>query len=466
MKMIRVLVFISVHILLAACDRQGQITLTASPHTITPSPIIPISPTTSTSTNIPVPTATLVPTASPTATRTLRPSPTTTTYNEISDGIEFWTYGGSLNDNAVDVLLLDDGGMLLAGLANNPGPSHRITQGNARLVRTNASGEIIWQKDYGGEVDALFNSVIQAGEDAYVAVGAIAGSYQLDESDIYLVKIDGNGSELWVHTFGGLGMDHGKRVVQTTDGGFILTGATADSYVTGNLYEGNLILIKTDTEGNEIWTHTYGEEILYLAWAVAQAPDGGYVVTGWEAKTIADRDVIVIKTDSEGNLEWSRSWDLDPGDRDGGFDSIITSDGYIVVACIQSMDSGTIGATLIKLDLQGNEIWKQSYGNGEVGNEFWDIMEDADGGYVLSGVVIHSINPTTGRFVDDGWIVKTDADGEVLWEYVFAREGYEQLLLSAAIVLPGGGYVFVGAASLTGEDYSDILWLKLTEPPD
>jgi hypothetical protein len=464
MKMIRVLVFIAVLLLPVACDRQGQNTQTASPHTNTPSPIIPLSPTTSPPTDTLAPTATHVPTASPSVTLTPRPTPTTTTHNEILDGVEFWTYGGRLNDNAVDVLLLDDGGMLLAGLANNPGPSHRITRGNARLVRTNAAGGIVWQKDYGGEVDALFESVVQAGDDAYVLVGSIAGSYQLDESDIWLVKVDGQGTEIWARSFGGLGMDHGKRVVQTADGGFILTGATADSYVTGNLYEGNLILIKTDAEGNETWTHTYGEEILYLAWAVAQAPDGGYVVTGWEAKTIADRDVILIKTDAEGNLEWSRSWDLDPGDRDGGFDSILTSDGYIVVACNQSMDTGTIGATVIKVDLQGNEIWQKSYGEGIVGNEFWDIMEDTDGGYVLSGVVIHSINPSSGRFEDDGWIVKIDADGEVLWEYIFAREGYEQLLLSAATLLPGGGYVFVGAASRTDEDYSDMLWLKLTEP--
>ena len=190
------------------------------------------------------------------------------------------------------------------------------------------------------------------------------------------------------------------------------------------------------------------------------------MITGWEARTIEDRDVIVIKTDAQGTLEWSRSWDLDPADRDGGFDSLIASDGTIVVACIRSMDFGVIGATVIKLDLQGNELWQRSYGQGVVGNEFWDILQDADGGYVLSGVVIHSINPATGRFVSDGWIIKIDADGDLLWEYVFAREGYEQLLLSAAALLPDGSYVFVGAATRTGEEYSDILWLKYTGPPN
>ena len=462
MKMIRVLVFVAAALLPAACSGQGEVAPIATQPVYTPSPITTLAPPTASPTEAPSPTTTLAPTASPTATRTRRPTPTTTTYHAGSDGVEFWTYGGELNDSAVDVLLLDDGGMLLAGLANNPGPSHRITLGNARLVRTNAAGEIIWQKDYGGEADALFESVVQAGEEEYVAVGAIAGSYRSNEANIYLVKVDGQGNEIWSRTFGGYGMDHGKRVFQTADGGFILTGSTADSYVTGNLYQGNLILIKTDANGNEVWTHTYGEKILYLAWAVAQAPDGGYVVTGWEARTIEDRDVIVMKTDAQGILEWSRTWDLDPGDRDGGFDSILTSDGSIVVACNRSMDSGTIGAVVIKLDLQGNEIWQKSYGQGTAGNEFWDVMQDADGGYVLSGVVIHNADRSTGHFVSDGWIIKTSSEGELLWEYVFAREGYDQLLLSAASLLPDGGYVFAGSATRTGEEYHDMLWLKLT----
>jgi hypothetical protein len=463
MKMIRILVFIAILLLLAACAGQGQIAPTASLPAYTPSPTTTLIPTASPSTDTPSPTATLAPPASPTLSRTPRPTPTMMTYHEVSDEVEFWTYGGDLNDNATDVLLLDDGGTLLAGLANSPAPSHRITRGNARLIRTDAAGEIVWQKDYGGEVDALFESVVQAGEDEYVAVGGIAASYQRDEADIYLVKIDGAGNELWSRTFGGYGMENAKRVIQSADGGFVITGSTADSYVTGNLYQGNLILIKTDAEGNELWTHTYGEQILYLAWAVNQAPDGGYVITGWEARTIPDRDVLVVKTDPDGNLEWSRSWDLDPGDRDGGFDSIVTSDGYIVVSCNRSLDSGTIGAVVIKLDLQGNELWQKSYGAGAAGNEFWDIMEDADGGYVLSGIVIHSLERSTGQFVTDGWILKTDTDGELLWEYVFAREGYEQLWLSAATLLPDGSYVFVGMAKRTGEEYTDILWLKV--PP-
>jgi hypothetical protein len=370
-------------------------------------------------------------------------------------------YGGEFNDWGYDVLFLANGGTLIAGQANNTGLSHRITPGNARLIRTDAQGDVIWEKDYGGEADAMFYSVIQVGEDEYIVVGSIAASYVRQETDFYLVKIDGEGNEIWSHTYGGRGMDHAKMVRQTSDGGYILVGSRADELPTGDLYQGDIILIKTDAEGNQIWSHTYGDEILYLAWGVAQTPDGGYVLTGWEARTYPDRDVIAIKTNESGEVEWTRTWDLDPGDRDGGFDLILTPDGYVVIACIQSMDSGVRGAILIKVDLDGNEIWVKDFTEEGTGAEFWDVMLDADGGYIMAGDTIPGKNPATGADIRQGLVIKTDPDGEELWRYILSGSEYQEMVLSAADVLPNGEYLFIGAATRSGERYLDMVWLKL-----
>jgi hypothetical protein len=260
-------------------------------------------------------------------------------------------------------------------------------------------------------------------------------------------------------------MDIAKMVRQTADGGFILVGDRADEFPTRDVYESNLVLIKTDAEGNKAWTRTYGQKILYLGWAVAQTPDGGYVLTGWEAKTLDDRDVIVIKTSETGDVEWSRTWDLGPGERDGGFDLILSSDGHIVVACIRSMGSGAPSAVLLKLDLGGNEVWNKLVGAEGVGNVFWHIMEDADGGYVMAGDTHLGTVSASGAVIHGGLIVKTDPDGEVLWRYVVGGDEYEQVVLSSAVVLPAGGYLLVGTVSRSGEAYGDMLWLKLKSPP-
>jgi TolB protein len=425
----------------------------------TTTPTTPAQPTnTSTPTDAPSPTATPVPTATTIPTPTATAVPRLTLYPEPGMRVDVRTYGGETNDWGLDILLLDDGGTLIVGRANNTHLSHRIMPGTPLAIRTDADGNVVWERDYGGGVDGRLYCPIQTGEYEYVILGDIAASYAREETDLYLVKIDGDGNEIWSHTYGGRGMDSSGMVRQTADGGFILVGDRADEFATDGLYQNNLILIKTDAEGNEVWSRTYGDEILYLGFGVAQTPDGGYVLAGWEAKTYEDRDVIVIKTDEMGEVEWSRTWDLDPGERDGAFDLILTPDGHVVVASIRSMNSGPRRAVLIKVDLDGNEVWVKEYGEEDVGTEFWDIMQDSDGGYVMAGDVITDRNPD----IRCGLVIKTDPDGELLWQYVFDEDEFEEISFSSAVVLPDGGYVFVGRVTRSGERYADMLWLKMT----
>jgi hypothetical protein len=407
----------------------------------------------------PVPsTSTLIPTdiSKPTASP-VPPTPFPTP--ESIQGV--LVFGGEDTDWAYDVLLLSDGGSLIAGRTNNRGLSHRITTGNAYLIRTDAEGNVIWGKDYSRGVDALLYNPIQVGDDEYVILGGIAASYTREEEDIYLVKINGEGNEIWSHTYGGRGMDTGKMVRQTSDGGFIIVGDRADEFITVDLYENNLILIKTDAEGNEEWSRTYGESILYMGWAVVQTPDGGYALTGWEAKTYDDRDMLIMKTDESGELEWFRTWDLEPGDWDGCNDLILTSDGYLVASCIRAMLSERSSA-IVKVDLNGNEIWLKEFSEEGLEYDLWDIMEDTDGGYVMAGAVIKDRNPVTGEGVRSGLIIKTDTDGNLLWKEIYTRSEFEQSMFSSAVVLPDGGYIFVGMAILNGEENPDMLWVKLT----
>ncbi|MGD8752116.1 MAG: hypothetical protein PVG14_11870, partial [Anaerolineales bacterium] len=119
-------------------------------------------------------------------------------------------------------------------------------------------------------------------------------------------------------------------------------------------------------------------------------------------------------------------------------------------------------AVLIKVDLEGNEIWVKEFGEEGVGSEFWDIMEDSDGGYVMAGDIIPDRKSSTGEDIRYGFVIKTDPDGEALWQYVFDEDKYEEITFSSAVVLPDGGYVFVGRATRSGERYADMLWLKLT----
>lgn len=369
------------------------------------------------------------------------------------------TYSGQYNDRAFDILVTSEGDSLIAGLTDNTGLSHRITPGRALLVKIDPEGSIIWDKKFGGDLDAQFNSIIQAGENEYVLLGQIAASYARNETDLYLVKVNGDGEEIWSRTFGGRGMDLGMMVLQTREGGYILVGDQADEFPTDDIFQSKIYLIKTDPEGNLIWSQTLGDKVMYIGWGVAETPDGGFVIAGWEAKTIDDRDVILIKTDELGEIEWSRTWDL--GERDGSFDMVLTSEGAIVMACIQSMGSGAPSAVLIKVDLYGNEIWHKLIGEEGVGNTLWDILEDQDGGYLAVGDTHLGNVPGKNEDMHGAWMVKTDMDGEILWQHLFGKGGYEQAHFYGASKFPDGEYVLVGDVTISGEDYSDILWMKL-----
>jgi hypothetical protein len=172
-------------LLAAACMQEGEeaaTTLTPSTSTTAPAATTSSSPTTTTGTTTTISTITTTSAASTTSTTTQAIEPTPQLRPHAR------TYGGDLNDWLYDVLLLPDGGTLAAGQANTPGPSHRITRGNAHLIRTDCEGNVVWERDYGGEVDAMFYSLIQVGEDEYLILGSIAASYVRNETDFYLVK--------------------------------------------------------------------------------------------------------------------------------------------------------------------------------------------------------------------------------------------------------------------------------------
>ena len=369
------------------------------------------------------------------------------------------SYGEELEDWAFDLVLLEDGGTLLVGQANNRGLAHTVSPGDSRVLRLDSDGNVVWERDYNVDVHGLLYSPISVGSGEFVILGQIQASRGASSDDLHLIKIDGAGEVIWSRSLGSRGNDIGKMVRQTSDGGYILTGSWGVPH-------GRIFLMKTDGEGNETWMQTYGDRVVYISWGVEQTPDGGYVLAGWEAKTLDDRDVFIIKTDAQGDVEWSRNWDLMPGEADGAFDLILTSDEHILVCGIQSMYTAPRKAVLLKVDLDGEEVWMRRFSSEEAHLEFWDVMEDTDGGYIACGARLTGNMAIRNGITREGLILKVDADGDLLWEQTIATPEYEMLMLSSAAVTPNGGYVFVGGATPVGAEAADMLWMKVLPPSD
>ncbi|MEO0049813.1 MAG: hypothetical protein ABIK42_01550, partial [candidate division WOR-3 bacterium] len=180
-----------------------------------------------------------------------------------------------------------DGGYIIAG----------GTEYDVYLIKTDANGNLLWERTFGGENDDWGCSVQQTSDGGYIIAG-FTMSFGAGDWDVYLIKTDGNGNLLWERTFGGENDDRGYSVQQTSDEGYIIAGYTW-SFGAGRA---DVYLIKTDDNGNPLWQKTFGGSSWDDGFSIQQTLDGGFIIAGSTGSFGAGNcDVYLIKTDSEGN---------------------------------------------------------------------------------------------------------------------------------------------------------------------
>ena len=211
------------------------------------------------------------------------------------------------------------------------------------LVRTDATGDTLWTRTYGGSSDDFGFSVQQTADGGFVVAG-YTYSFGAGNADVWLIRTDTNGDTLWTRTYGGNGQDLGHSVQQTADGGFALAGS------------GDAWLIRTDAQGDTLWTRTYSGSGWAVGRSVQQTADGGFVVAGeTNSSGTGSADLWLIRTDANGNTLWTRAYGGPNGDN--GWCVQQTSDGGFIVS--GTADFGSFGAGhddvwLIKTDSLGH----------------------------------------------------------------------------------------------------------------
>ena len=308
-----------------------------------------------------------------------------------SKGIEQWnrTFGGSSEDLGCFVRQAQDGGYIVTGSTK----SYGIGEERLWLLKTDSNGNKEWDRTFGGFVSSSGDggwSVDQTKDGGYIVTG-YTRSYGAGGIDLWLIKTDSLGRKEWDRTFGGPKDDVGMSVIQTKDGGYIVTGKTA-SYGSG---KDDVWLIKTDSAGFKLWNETFGGLEDDEGMQVLEVKDC-YIITGRTESEGAGKKAFLLETDSNGKKLWERVY----GEDSVGISLRLTLDGgYIIAGYTNSKDSGR-EALLVKTDNSGKEQWNMRFG-GPGQNMATSVVESIDGGYVIAG-----ITNSYGAGAEDAWLVK------------------------------------------------------------
>ena len=350
------------------------------------------------------------------------------------------TFGGSGRDDARFVIQTSDGGYIIAGGVNKV---------DGWLIKTDAEGKELWNRTFGGPNSDVVLSVRQTPDGGYILCCGTE-SYGAGWSDIWLIRTDAKGNKLWDKTFGGPYRDSAPSFQQTPDGGYVLAGWTGGSW-TDNA---DIWLVKVDAEGEKLWEKTFGGSSTDLAYSVQYTSDRGYILTGvTKSYGAGGYDIILIKTDSEGEKQWEQTFG-GSGD-DEAYSVLQTSDGgYIIAGFTTSFGTGKRDMWVIKVNARGQKQWDLISG-GTNDDTAISIRQTLDGGYIVAG-----FTASFGAGKRDIWVVKINARGQKEWDLTIG--GSDNDVATCIQQTSDGGYIVAGWTGNWDGD-ADVLLVKIYE---
>ncbi|TKJ42324.1 hypothetical protein CEE37_01190 [candidate division LCP-89 bacterium B3_LCP] len=374
---------------------------------------------------------------------------TLATWAQPPDSTGMILVGGPAEDYGYGIDKTSDGGLIITGIT----ASYGAGSWDVWLVKFSANDEKEWDQTLGGANIEMGRSVRETADRGYIIAG-VSESYGEGGQDAYLVKTDDNGQVAWEMSYGGSEDDLANSVRQCPDGGYILVGRTK-SWGSGGY---DLLLLKTDDQGNEEWHQTFGGTANDYGYRVEVIPDSGYIVSGYtESFGSGKADLWLLKVDTNGEEIWSRTYGGSSNDF-GGCVRILEGEGYIISGETHSYGSGKGDIWLIKTDTDGDILWDRTYGGSELDGGFPTIGA-TDGSYIISGWT-----KSDSQGEADILIIKTDEDGEEIWSKTYGGPGDDRAL--DIVELSDGGFVLTGYGKSNNDENYDTILIRLNEYGD
>ncbi len=320
--------------------------------------------------------------------------------------------------------------------------------------------DTLWTRQYGTPENDCVYSIVSVLDSQFIMSGetrdTIAGK-------AWLIKIKSNGDTIWTRSYGqGNTNNSGREVRPLANGGYIIAGETCPF----NTIDCDLLLIKTEDAGDTVWIRFFGGDSTDFGHSVDNAPDGGYIATGYTRSFgNGEEDLFLIKVDTLGNWQFAKTYG--GSGMDVGNSVRTTVDlGFIICGLTRSFSISGIDGWLLKTDTLGDTLWTKTYNYGSA-DALHAVRPLTDGGYIMTGTTYNGSNY-------DLSLIRTDSLGNVLWSKFFDG-GSDDMGYSVEPTLDGG-FIIGGGRYATGsggenywilktDSFGDTLWTKTLGGP-
>ena len=347
-----------------------------------------------------------------------------------------------------------------------------------------AQPSIEWQKSFGGTLSDVAYSIQQTTDDGFIVAGYsnsndgdVTAHYgNTNYSDYWIMKLNNAGAIEWQKSLGGTAYERTFSIQQTTDNGYIVAGwsRSNDGDVTGNHGGSDYWIVKLNNGGDIEWQKSLGGTGDDYAHSIQQTTDNGYIVAGFSASNDGDvtgnhggYDYWIVKLNSGGDIEWQKSLGGTVADEANSVQQTIDG-GYIVAGFSVSNDGDVTGNHglddywIVKLNATGDIEWQKSLGGTAID---WAnlIQQTTDGAYIVAGVSYSNDGDVTGNHGnDDCWIVKLNNTGDIEWQKSLGGASYDYA--NSVQQTADGGYIVAGVSysndgDVSGNHGNDDCWI-------
>ncbi len=364
---------------------------------------------------------------------------------EIELNSFYKTFGGAKEEYGFSLDNATDGGYILTGFTTSKGAG----EWDIWIVKTDSEGNGLWSKVIGESFRENAFEIKQTSDGGYII--AAEQGLQGKGGDIYIIKINSVGEIIWEKTMGGTENEGARDIIETSDGHFVVVGYTYSLGMPGR----DIWLVKLDSDGNNVWDKVYGWAYSETGFSLSETADGGFFIIGDKYNhEIGNQDIWLLKVDVDGEEEWSRK--IGKNATAYGHSIVSLDDGmYVAAGVTDSLGNDWFDLWIIKFDFSGNILWENIYpfSNSEV-NLFSkvDVNSTKDGGVICVG-------PTTlfGRD-QDALLIKLDKDGIIEWSYAYGGKDNDVGL--SVVQAQDGGFAFLGRTNSFGNGLYDFFLVK------